>query len=285
MDCRPSGFSVHGISQARILDWVVISFSRRSSRPRDRTCVTCIGGWILYHGATREAPGTQHSIATYVTKLSVRSPACSHLVARSLCALTNICLLPPNPLSLATTVLLPVSQIRLFKTLHAGESIQSFSVWLISPSIISSSIHVVVKGRIPFFSMAEWCLIIHMYHSFFIHSSVDGISVLSNFFQDSVMRKQWLSLTRSLSNKGNLSRHWHLDANRVTATASSPVDPVKAAPCLWHPRSQAPWSFNAPLCSHTPTPGLHQAQRKGPWRLLFPCFVQLDSIASDDTCS
>ena len=78
--------------------------------------------------------------------------------------------------------------------------------------------------------MAEWCLIIHMYHSFFIHSSVDGISVLSNFFQDSVMRKQWLSLTRSLSNKGNLSRHWHLDANRVTATASSPVDPVKAAP-------------------------------------------------------
>ena len=34
MDCSPLGFSVHGISQARILEWVAISFSRRSSQPR-----------------------------------------------------------------------------------------------------------------------------------------------------------------------------------------------------------------------------------------------------------
>ena len=37
MDCSPPGSSVPGILQARILEWVVISFSRRSSRPRDRT--------------------------------------------------------------------------------------------------------------------------------------------------------------------------------------------------------------------------------------------------------
>ena len=37
MDCSPPGSSVHGISQARILEWVVISFSRGSSPPRDRT--------------------------------------------------------------------------------------------------------------------------------------------------------------------------------------------------------------------------------------------------------
>ena len=37
MDCSPPGSSVHGISQARILEWVAISFSRGSSRPRDRT--------------------------------------------------------------------------------------------------------------------------------------------------------------------------------------------------------------------------------------------------------
>ena len=37
MDCSPPGSSVHGILQARILEWVAIPFSRRSSRPRDRT--------------------------------------------------------------------------------------------------------------------------------------------------------------------------------------------------------------------------------------------------------
>ena len=41
MDCSPSGSSVHGIFQARILEWVAISYSRRSSCPRDQTCATC----------------------------------------------------------------------------------------------------------------------------------------------------------------------------------------------------------------------------------------------------
>ena len=40
MDCTPPGSSVRWISQARILEWVVISSSRISSRPRDRTCVS-----------------------------------------------------------------------------------------------------------------------------------------------------------------------------------------------------------------------------------------------------
>ena len=44
MDCSPSGFSVHGISQARILEWVALSSSRGSSQPRDQTCITCPGG-------------------------------------------------------------------------------------------------------------------------------------------------------------------------------------------------------------------------------------------------
>ena len=43
-DCNPPGFSVHGLLQARILGWVAISFSRGSSRPRDRTPVSCIAG-------------------------------------------------------------------------------------------------------------------------------------------------------------------------------------------------------------------------------------------------
>ena len=42
MDCSLPNFSIHGIFQARILEWVAISFSRGSSQPRDRTWVSCI---------------------------------------------------------------------------------------------------------------------------------------------------------------------------------------------------------------------------------------------------
>ena len=42
MDCCPLGSSVHGIFQARILEWVAISFSSGSSQPRDQTHVSCI---------------------------------------------------------------------------------------------------------------------------------------------------------------------------------------------------------------------------------------------------
>ena len=44
IDYSPPDSSVHGISQTRILEWVAISFSRRSSRPRDRTCISCLAG-------------------------------------------------------------------------------------------------------------------------------------------------------------------------------------------------------------------------------------------------
>ena len=47
MDCSPPGSSVHGISQARILEWVAISFSSGSSWPRDWTCLLPCR-WILY---------------------------------------------------------------------------------------------------------------------------------------------------------------------------------------------------------------------------------------------
>ena len=55
MDCSPPGFSVHGIFQARILEWVAISFSRGSSWPWDQTQVSCIAGRRSTLWATREA--------------------------------------------------------------------------------------------------------------------------------------------------------------------------------------------------------------------------------------
>ena len=41
-DCSLPGSSVHGIFQARVLEWVAISFSRGTSRSRDRTLVSCL---------------------------------------------------------------------------------------------------------------------------------------------------------------------------------------------------------------------------------------------------
>ena len=55
VDCSPPDFSVHGILQARILEWVAVSFSRGSSQPRDRTQVSCIAGRRFNLWATREA--------------------------------------------------------------------------------------------------------------------------------------------------------------------------------------------------------------------------------------
>ena len=50
------GSAVHGIFQARILEWAAISFSRESSQPRDRTQVSCIADRCFTIWATREAP-------------------------------------------------------------------------------------------------------------------------------------------------------------------------------------------------------------------------------------
>ena len=55
--CRlqPSSSLVHRTFQARILEWVAISFSRASSWPRDQTQISFIGRWILYYWFTWEA--------------------------------------------------------------------------------------------------------------------------------------------------------------------------------------------------------------------------------------
>ena len=54
--CDPMDYTVHGILQARILEWVAFPFSRRSSRPRDQTQVSRIAGRFFISWATRETP-------------------------------------------------------------------------------------------------------------------------------------------------------------------------------------------------------------------------------------
>ena len=71
IDCSSSA---HGISQARILEWVSISSSRGSSRPREQTCiscVSCISKQTLYHCTTWEAQ--DYFIALLLLTLGGRS--------------------------------------------------------------------------------------------------------------------------------------------------------------------------------------------------------------------
>ena len=56
MDCNLPGSSVHGILQARILEWVAVPFSRGSSQPRDPTQISHNAGRFFTVWTTREAP-------------------------------------------------------------------------------------------------------------------------------------------------------------------------------------------------------------------------------------
>ena len=53
MDCSPPSFSVNGILQARILEWVAIPFSRGSSQPRNQNRISCITGRFFTNWATK----------------------------------------------------------------------------------------------------------------------------------------------------------------------------------------------------------------------------------------
>ena len=63
--CGPMYYTVHGILQARILEWVAFPFSRASSQPRDQTQVSHIAGRFFISWATREALVASHSGELY----------------------------------------------------------------------------------------------------------------------------------------------------------------------------------------------------------------------------
>ena len=55
MGCSPPDFFVHGILQARLLEWVAMPSSKGSSQPRDWICISCIAGGFFSHWATWES--------------------------------------------------------------------------------------------------------------------------------------------------------------------------------------------------------------------------------------
>ena len=82
VDCRLPGFSIHRILQARMLDWVSISFSRGPFWPRDRIQVSCIVGRRFAVWAAREAHnGLMHATKMldwrwYSERVGTNSPGC-----------------------------------------------------------------------------------------------------------------------------------------------------------------------------------------------------------------
>ena len=105
MDCSPPGSSVHGILQARILEWVAISFSRGSSRPKDWTHVSCLSRQILYNWATQKP--SEHQKHKFMWKRSgIRA---SNKLTFSTLAPHHYVSLPP-PLSLGAVLTVIVSR-------------------------------------------------------------------------------------------------------------------------------------------------------------------------------
>ena len=75
MDCGPPGSSVHGIFQARLLEWVAISSSSGSSWPRDQTCISCItGGFFITEPPEKPFPmnGTEQT-KLFLSLVTVKS--------------------------------------------------------------------------------------------------------------------------------------------------------------------------------------------------------------------
>ena len=89
MDCSLPVSSV-GFSRTRILEWAAIPFSMESFQSSDQTHVSCIGRWILYHWATREAP----YICTYIFVFIFFSILVYGTEYSSLCCTVGPCCLP-----------------------------------------------------------------------------------------------------------------------------------------------------------------------------------------------
>ena len=63
MDCSAPSSSIHGISQARVLECIGTTYSRASSWPRNRIHVSRTGRWILYHRATWEVSWAYYTVS------------------------------------------------------------------------------------------------------------------------------------------------------------------------------------------------------------------------------
>ena len=106
MDCSLPGSSGHGILQARILEWVAISYSKGSSWPRNWTCVSCvscIAGRFFTHWATREGP--------FFSNRGESHPYVGHCWGKFLTVSQRLATQKPTAHALASSLLFPGSYL------------------------------------------------------------------------------------------------------------------------------------------------------------------------------
>ena len=140
MGCSQPGSSVHGIFQARVLGWVVISSYRGYSRPRDWTCISCIsciGRQVLYHCATWEAPSVM--IFNIYCLLTLSQPQCLVLFL--------------NIQSYKIDTVISILQMRNQVSILADSRARAFKYWLLLPFLIARH-HLVLQ---MFYDVLQGC--------------------------------------------------------------------------------------------------------------------------------
>ena len=131
MDCSPPGSSVHGISQARILEWVAISFSRAPSWPKDWIQVSCTEGRFFIVWATvvqfSSVQSLSHVWLFAAPWIAGRQASLSITISRTSLRLTSIeSVMPSSHLILGRPLLLlpPVSpSISLFQWVNFSHEV------------------------------------------------------------------------------------------------------------------------------------------------------------------
>ena len=105
MDYSLPGCSVHGISQARILEWVAISFCRGSSQLRDQNCMSCITGTLFTTVAVQSLSPVQLFVTPWT---AARQASLSFTLSLSLLKLMSMeSMMTSNYLILCHPLLLP----------------------------------------------------------------------------------------------------------------------------------------------------------------------------------
>ena len=91
MDCSPPGSSVHGILQARILEWVAISYSRGSSQPREWICVSCLAGGFFPTEPPGKCSNSSYSKNCIANSVCVLRQVISSVLSCSYIGLKQLC--------------------------------------------------------------------------------------------------------------------------------------------------------------------------------------------------
>ena len=122
--CDPKDYTVHGILQARILEWVAVLFSRGSSQPRDRTPVSHIAGFFTGR-VTRAHSKCSINVSGFTSFL------CPPLYPYSLCLESSPALFSFDLLQSLRMVLLPPapSSVRQESALGRSDDSGGNTIW------------------------------------------------------------------------------------------------------------------------------------------------------------